>query len=788
MNVFPRYDNEATAIPCRTSKTLLKILTDLLGVLTASLNDHSLNVEVVNRVLDIINKYIEQSSAIQQPDTSKNFLDLQTQLNNVKTFSETGQLMRSTIDMMDKLKMNPMENYIPNANQQNCKDAFKKLVDTAQNAYNHISDFNNCESNTHSYAPISFYEHSLNVLPNKPIQEIPNEQHAEYLQNPQTNPGNMISMLEKYKSDNNKGVKIRYEQPFLGNNPISNPTGSASQAKIYWNPLTENSMTSFSQPNVSNMYQILKNDYFQRFPDQGSNNDLIKKPVSSTESRYNHQQPVYQPFADGNTPNLKINNGTYDPSLQYSTNEAQPKYIQKIKSVNFAQQPNYYQVPKESAFISPTAYKNAYLTGMNEVPPIQDDILHKLLQAMKLRNVSSISVPKTTQVVDITRNLPNNNVLTNIYPAMPNHVDESLEIPNVGSKVNLNNQFPTAYSIISPQVYPAEKFSYIPSYEYQVNILDPHQHSGTADIIVPNLPVGISNPNIPKTPTETIIPSIVENPTINPNILQKLPAFSQSQIKERYPDQNLTPGIGIHITLPENYKINQPTQSQINNNSNQSQREVTNFTAYGKTPNPNQISGVSNLKELNNVPSKTSIIELMYLLQQTVPIKISYVKYKIPYIVLSNILQQNSAQSQGKQELHRALASKSEIEVSPEVNFGSKDQIAQLLSTNGTFIRATILNDTGYSVKGLPLITPTESPQNEVLEILPLQRGDTRKQNPADDVKMEDLSKILSELQNLNSKLQLNNFVEHEDLTTRTEVGSKTEPTTYGTTTATTVS
>lgn len=690
MNVFPRFDNEATAIPCRTSKAVLKILTDLLGVLTANLNNHSLNLDVVNRVLDLINKYIEQSSVVQHPGTSKTFSDLQTQLNDA--FSETGQYMRSTIGRSNNLEKKPMEYSIPSASQRSCKDAFKKLVETAENAYSHLSDFNKCESYKHNYAPISFYEHSLNVLPNHPI--IPSEQ---YLQNQQTNPGNLISILD--------------------NNVLPNVTYDANLEK-----------------------------------------------------------------------------------LQYSVIPTQQKYLEKPVSMNFPHYTDYYQASKEPSFISPgysqvppTVYKKPFSTNMleNQSPPLEGNILHKLLQAMKLASALPISVPKTNQdKVDSIKTLPNNMVLTSIYPTTPAN-NQGFKIPNAVPTSNLDNptQYPPAYGKIAPQIDPVQKFSYIPSYDYQVNILAPQQFT---DNLVSNLPVGNLKPNIPNDPSDTVIPSAFQNPTINPqfnipnpnpNDLKKislaLPAFSKPQINQGHPYQNLAPGFDNQITLQQN-QINQPMQSFINNDLNQSRREVRNFTVYGKTPNLNQISSISNLKELNNVPSKTSIIELMYLLQHMVPINVSYVKYKIPYVALKNILQKNSAQSSGAQELHRELALNSEIEVSPGLRFGSKDQIARLVSTNGTFIRAMILNDTDYSVKGLTY--QPEGPQNEVLKILPLKRV-TRKQMPKENNQNEDLSKLLTDVQNLNSKIELNNILEREDLTTQNEVVPKTEPTNYETTT-----
>lgn len=816
LNVYPRFENGATVINCRTSENLLKILTELLGILKANLNNNEpLNVHVVNSVLDLIKKYIEHSSIVQNPDISKSFSNLQTQLSNAKAFSETGQLIPSTIDTISKFDTKPLQYYIPNANQPSCKDAFSKLIDTVNNAYSHVNDLNTCQSYRNNYAPMSYYEHSFNFLPNKPILQLPNQNLIQYLQNQKVNPGSSVTpALENYRPNNNKNLYLSYaqnqqpflQQTFLTNNPINNPIIDTGKSDLLLSSiLSRNTMMSSNQANASITPQMSDNDYLQSSPEQVSvQGQTIPNPARFAISRYsNKHSTVIQPLVLGNTPDLQRNkmlpNVTYKfmplQEMQYPNIPSQQQYIQK--PMNLVESTDNYNVP---SFFSPayrqmplTVYKNPYPTSKleNQSPPLQNDVLHKFLQAMKLTKVfkTPTNSPKTNQDnEEYTRTLPNNKALPNVYSTIPNNIVQDINNLRPITNRNLNNpiQYQPAYGNITPQIHSAQQFSSTANYNYQVNSLAQQQIPYN---LVPNLPVGNVNPYIQKTPSETAIPIILQNPNINqqlnipisspnPNDLKTspvvLPALTQEKLNQAYFNQYLHPGFGNQIASQQN-QINQPTQSRINNNIlNQSQREVQNFTVYSKTPNLNQISGVPNLKELNNVPSKTSIIELIYLLHQKVPITYSYVKYKIPFMVLKNILQQKSAQKSDTQELHKQLASNSEIEVSPELMFGSKEQIAQLVSTNGTFMSAIIVNGTDYSVKGLS--TRSEGLPNQTLSILPLQRINTRKHMPEDAMIIKDLTKVLSDIQNLNSKIKSGRMLGRENITAQIEVGSKKEP------------
>lgn len=803
MNVFPRFDNGATIIPCSTSKILLRILTELLGILRANLNNNEpLNVHVVNSVLDLIKKYIEQSSIVQNPVISKSFSNLQSQLSNAKAFSETDELTRPTNYAISNSETNPLQYYIPSVNQPRCKDAFSKLMDTAQNAYSDVYDLNTCDSYRNTYAPLSYYEHSVSFLPNKPIQQMPSENLIQYLQNQQANPGNLgSSVLEHYRPNNNKDLHIEYaheQQPSVMNNPISNPNAATNQFTFYSSILSQNSMASSNQQNASITPQMPDHDYLQSSPEQVFvQGQTIPNPVRFTPSPYTNQQPTLQK-------NIFLPNATYSfmslEKLQYPTIPTQQQQYPD-KPMNLAEATDNSKAP---TIISPaygevpsTVHTNPYPTSKlgNQSPPLQNGILHKLLQAMKLTKVinTPTHIPETNQDrVEFTRSLSNNNVFTSIYPTMPNDIIPGFNNPKPSPNGNLNSpiQYQPAHSNITPQINPVQQFSSISSYDYQTNSLTQQQMPSK---LVPNLSNEIINPYKQKTSSETLIPITIQNPTINrpinippsspgPNDFKTLPvvlsAFTQSNINQGYLNQNLPSRLSNQNALPQN-QINQHTQSRINNILNQSQREVQNFTVYSKTSNLNQISGVPNLKELNNVPSKTSIIELIYLLHQRVPVNYSYVKYKIPFTSLKNILQQKLAQKTGTQELHKQLALNSEIEVSPELMFGSKEQIAQLVSTNGTFMTAMIVNSTDYSVQGLN--TQPEGIPNQTLKILPLQR--TRKQMPVDTIDVKNLTKLLSDVQDLNSKIKSGTILERQNSTTRTEMGSKTEPTTYDSTT-----
>lgn len=794
----------------------MKILTELLGILKANLNNNEpLNVYVVNSVLDLIKKYIEQSSIVQNPDISKSFSNLHTQLSNAKIFSETDPLIRPTIDRISKLETKPPQYYVPSANQPSCKDAFSKLIDTAQNAYSHVYDLNTCERYSNTYSPMSYYEHSVIFHPNKPILQLPNENVIQYLQNQQIYQGNMVPpVLENYRLNHDNDLHIGYaheQQPFIMNNPISYPSIGMSQPDFHSSIQSQNLMTSSNQQNGSITPQMPIKDYLQGFPEQVSvQGQTITNPVRFTTSRFSNQHPtLFQSVVVGNTPDFQENkvlpNEKYNfvpmERLQYPKLPSQQQYLEN--SMNLPKQTDKYNLPE---FVSPayrqvpsTEYKNSHPTSKlgDQNPPLQNEVLHKLLQAMKLTNILKTPThsPKTNQNEEFTRSLPNNKILTNVYPTMPNNMVQGFNNHSPVPNRNLNTpiQYQPVHSNNTLQINPDQKFSSNTSYNYQVNSSAQQQMPYN---IESNLPYGNFNPYLQKIPSETVTPITFQNPTINrqlnipvsspnPNDLKTLPivlpAFTQPKMNQGYPNQRLPPGFDNQIALQQN-QINQPTQSRINNKIlNESQREVQNFTVYGKTPNLNQISGVPNLNELNNVPSKTSIIELIYLLHQKVPINYSYVKYKIPFITLKNILQQKSAQQSDTQELHKQLASNSEIEVSPELMFGSKEQIAQLVSTNGTFMSAMIHNGTDYSVKGLN--TQTEGLPNQTLNILPLQRTNTRKHMPDDDMNFTHLTKLLTEIQNLNSKIKSDKILEGKDLTTRIEVGSKTKPTTNDSTT-----
>ncbi|XP_026317455.1 uncharacterized protein LOC113228393 [Hyposmocoma kahamanoa] len=709
--------------------------------------------------------------------------------------------MPSTINTLSQSQTKPLQYYIPSINQRSCKDAFSKLVNTAQNAYSHVYDMNTCESYRNNYAPMSYYEHSVNFHPIKPILQVPSENLIQYLQNQQANPSNLgPSVLENYRPDNNNGLHVGYahEQHFLTNNPISNPTVSTSQFNFYSTILSQNSMASPNQPNASVTPQIPDSDYLEGSPEQVSvQGQTFPNPVRFTLNRYSTQQSDLQK-------NRLLPNITYNfvplEKVQYPKILSQQQYQEK--PMNFAEPTYKYNVP---AFISPeygeassTIDKNPYPTNKlpNQSPRLQNGVLHKLLQAMKLTKALKTPThdPKTNQdKAEFTRALLNDNVLANIYPTMPDDIVQRFNnlkpVPN--RILNRPIQSQPAYSNITPQINPVQQFASMSSYNYQVNSLAQQKMPYS---LMPNLPIGTFNPYIQKTPSESVIPITFQNPTINqplntvsslsPNNFKTLPvvlpAFTLPKINQGYRNQNLPPGFSNQIALSQN-QINQPTQSRINNILNQSQREVRNFTVYGKTSNLNQISGVPNLKELNNVPSKTSIIELIYLLHQKMPINYSYVKYKIPFMSLKNILQQKSAHQSGTQELHKQLALNSEVEVSPELMFGSKEQIAQLVSTNGTFMSATIVNGTDYSVQGLN--TQNEGLPLQTLKILPLQHINTRKQMPKDAMNVKDLTKLLSDVQNLNSKINSGSILERQGLKTRSEVGHNTGTTTYTSTT-----
>lgn len=813
MNVFPRFDHGTTVIPCRTSETLLKILTELLGILRTNLNNNEpLNVHIVNGVLDLIKKYIDQSWILQNREFSKSFSNLQTQLSNAKNLPQTSKLMPSMMDTITKSENNPLQYYIPSASLPSCKDAFSKLIYTAQNAYSHVYDLNPCQRSRNTFAPMSYYEHSVNFLPYNPIPQLPNENLVHYLQNSQTNSGNLVSSLPKnYRPNNNNDLNIVYvqgQQPLLTNNPISNPTVGTGQSDFYSNILSENSMSSSNQPNASITPQMPDNDYLQGFPEQNSaQGQSIPNPVRFPISQYNNQHPaIFQPLEVENTPELQKNKvvptvtHNFMPleQLQFSKYPTQQQYL--VKPMHLAEHTGNYNTP---VFISPaykqvssTEYNISYPTSTlgNQKPRLQNDVLHKLLQAMKLTKVLKTPT-KNEDKVEVIENIPNNTVLPDIYPTVPNNIVEDFNNEKPLPYQNLNSpiQYQPAYKDITPQIKPVQKLSSSASYNYQVNLL---AQQPTPYNSVSNTPIEILSTNLQKAPTDTVIPISFQNPnlnrqlnipvsSLNPNDFETLPvvlpASTQPKTKQEYLNQNLPPGFGNQIDLQQN-QINQPTQFRINNNIlNQSQREVQNFTVYGKTLNLNQISGVPNLKELNNVPSKTSIIELIYLLYQRLPVNYSYVKYKIPFMALQNILQQKAAQKSDTQELHKQLALNSEIEVSPNLMFGSKEQIAQLVSTNGTFMSAIILNGTDYSIK--ELTTQNEGLPNPALRILPLKPTITRKSMSEDTMNVKDLTKVLSDIQELNSKIKSGGILEHKVLTTRIAVGSKTEPTTYKSTT-----
>lgn len=809
MNVLPTFDHGTAVIPCRTSEALLKILTELLDILRTNVNNNEpLNVHVVNSVLDLIRRFIEQSSIVQNPNISKSFSNLQTQLSNAKTFPLTnGQLMHSTLDTISKLGTKPLQYYIPSANLPSCKDAFSKLIDTAQNAYSHVYDLNTCERYKNSFVPMSYYEHSVNFYPNKPILQLPSENVVQYLQSPQANSGNLASSLpENYRPNNNNDLHIGYPQmpnPILTNNPIFNPTVGTSHSDFYPSIPSGNSMTSSNQPNASIIPQMPDN--LQGFPEQiSAQGQTIPNPVRFTINRYNNQHPtVLQPFQVENKPDLQKNkvlpNATYHfmslEKLEYPNIPNQQQYLEKPTNVAgpigknnipVVISPSYREVPS-------MVYRIPHPTSNlgNQSPPLQNDVLHKLLQAMKLTKV--LKTPMTNQgKSELTSNLPNNKELTNIYPTMHHNMVESFNnhIPVPNQNLNSPIKYQVVYNSIIPQINPVEKLSPRATYNYQVNSLTQQQMPYN---LVSNLPIGILTPN---SQINTVIPTTFQNPNVNrplniplsstnPNDFKTLPVilppFTQPNPNQEYLNQYLAPGFDNQIALQQN-QITQSTQSRINNNIlNQSRREVQNFTVYGKTLNLNQVSGVPNPKELNSVPSKTSIIELVYLLHQRMPINYSYVKYKIPYTALKNILEQKSAQNANTQELHKQLASNSEIEVSPELMYGSKEQIAQLVSTNGTFMSVIIHNGTDYTVKGLT--TQTEGLPNHTLRILPLEPTITRKYMAEDAMNVKNLTKVLSDIQNLNSNIQSGRILERKVLPTEIEEGSKTEPSTYDSTT-----